>query len=197
VTRFLFVRHAAIDGLGVKIAGRVPGVSLNAAGRQQTARLARQLTSQPIHAIYTSPQLRTRETAAAIGDQLGLEPRIAAELDEIDFGAWSGKSYAELASVPEWRSYNALRSARRIPDGELLLEAQTRVIGLLARLAQHGASQNLVLVSHGDIIRAALAHYLGIPLDFILRFEVAPASVSALELGDQEPRILWVNRTEY
>ena len=195
MSRFLFIRHAAIDGLGRKIAGRMPGVSLNAVGRRQVERLASRLVHRGVHDIYTSPQMRAQETARAIADHLGLVPKIAPELDEIDFGEWTGKSYDELERLPEWRSFNALRSAKRIPDGELLLEAQARVIGLMARLHQDGPQRNVALVSHGDVIRGALAHYLGAPLDFLLRFEISPASVSAVELCADEPRILWINKT--
>jgi probable phosphoglycerate mutase len=196
MTRFLLIRHAAIDGLGVKIVGRTPGVRLNPAGRQQLLHLARQLARYPLHAVYTSPQSRARETAEAIAEEAGLKPHIAPELDEIDFGDWAGQSYEKLAQLPEWRAYNRLRSIRRIANGELLLEVQSRVIGFLARLHEQGAGQDIALVSHGDIIRVALAHFLGIPLDFILRFEIDPASISALELNDHEPRILWMNRTK-
>jgi broad specificity phosphatase PhoE len=196
VSRFLFVRHAAIDGLGTTIAGRKAGVVLNAAGREQVKRLARRLAGESIDAIYASPQSRATETAQAVANLLGLELQIAADLDEIDFGDWTGKTYQELASVPEWRAFNALRSARRIPNGELLLEAQTRIINLMTRLEQRHTNQTIALVSHGDIIRGAFAHFLGMPLDFLLRFEISPGSVSAIELSADAPRILWINRTE-
>jgi broad specificity phosphatase PhoE len=196
MTRFLLIRHAAIDGLGVKIVGRTPGVGLNAMGRQQLAHLAQQLASPALDGVYSSPQGRAQESAEAIAEQAGLKPQIAPELDEIDFGDWTGRTYEELAQLPEWRAYNTLRSCRRIANGELLLEAQSRAVGFLAHLHQHGDGQTLALVSHGDIIRVALAHFLGIPLDFILRFDIGPASVSALDLSDHEPRVLWINKTE-
>jgi probable phosphoglycerate mutase len=61
-TRFLLVRHAAIDGLGVRIAGRIAGVGLNGQGRAQALSLGRRLAGVPVRAIYTSPRERTQET---------------------------------------------------------------------------------------------------------------------------------------
>ena len=123
----------------------------------------------------------------------GLPMQIAPELDEIDFGDWTGKSYEELARLPEWRAFNLLHSSTRIPNGELLLEAQSRVVGFMGQLSERYPDQTIALVSHGDVIRVALAHQLGIPIDFIMRFEIAPASVSAVEIYAEGPRVMWVN----
>lgn len=193
MTRFLLIRHAAVDGLGERIAGRMPGLALNAAGCEQAARLARCLGGEAIHAIYSSPQLRATETAQTVATVLGLKIQIAAALDEIDFGDWTGKTYEELRALPEWRDFNRLRSSMRITNGELLLEVQARVVGLMARLCADHPGRTVALVSHGDPIRLALAHQLGTPIDFILRLEIGPASVSAVEIHSHGPRVLWIN----
>jgi probable phosphoglycerate mutase len=195
VTCFLLIRHAAIDGLGRRIAGREPGRMLNLEGRAQAEQLAEALSRGSIDALYTSPQPRAVETAEAIGRALGLAAQIAPELDEVDFGQWTGKSYAELELLPDWRIFNLLHSSKRIPDGEMLLEVQARIIAFLARLQARHGEQAVALVSHGDVIRVALAHQLGIAIDFIMRFEIGPASVSVLELHDHGPRVLCINRS--
>ncbi len=197
MTLFVFIRHAAIDGLGSRIAGREPGRMLNGEGRAQALRLAEALTRRAVAALYTSPQPRAVETAKTIGRALGLAARIAPALDEVDFGEWTGKSYAELDLAPRWRSFNELHSSTRIPGGELLLEVQTRAIALLDELQQRYRDQTVALVSHGDVIRVALAHQLGIPIDFIMRFEISPASISALELREHGPRVLCVNHNPF
>lgn len=194
MTRFFLIRHAAIDGLGDRVAGRTPGVALNAAGREQAARLARRLAGEAIDAIYSSPQLRASETAQTVATVLGLKIQTAEALDEIDFGDWTGKTYEELRALAEWRDFNMLRSSVRIAEGELLLEVQTRIIGLMARLCADHPDGTVALVSHGDPIRLALAHQLGTPIDFILRLEIGPASISAVELHSHGPRVLWINR---
>lgn len=196
MTRFYFIRHAAIDGLGQRIAGRTAGVALNADGREQALRLARRLARESIDAVYASPQQRAMQTGEALARDLKLELRIANELDEIDFGDWTGKSYEELGALPEWRVFNQLHSSTSPPNGELLLEAQTRVVRFMAQLREQNAAKRIALVSHGDVIRVALAHQLGIPIDFLMRFEIGPASVSSVELHDHGPRVLWINSCE-
>jgi broad specificity phosphatase PhoE len=193
MTRFYLIRHGAIDGLGQRIAGRLPGIALNASGRDQAARLARRLARESVYAIYTSPQRRTVETSEAMARVLGLKIQIAEELDEIDFGDWTGKTYEELGALAEWRDFNLLHSSTRIPNGELLLEAQSRVVGFLGMLSERHPDKTIALVSHGDVIRVALAHQLGIPIDFIMRFDIGPASISAVELHTHGPRVLWIN----
>lgn len=193
MTRLLFVRHGAIDGLGLRIAGRGGGERLNRDGRTQVADLARQLKAGALAAIYSSPQARTLETAQALADRVRLEIQIETDLDEIDFGAWTGMSYQDLDPLPDWQAFNRVRSTTRIPAGELIVEAQNRAIVCAARLSARNPGGTIVLVSHGDVIRAALAYYLGAPLDFLQRFEISPASVSTVELGAATPRILAIN----
>jgi probable phosphoglycerate mutase len=192
MTRVFLIRHAAIDGLGERIAGRM-SVALNAHGRAQAARLARRFAADSIHALYSSPQLRATQTAQTLAAALGLEIQLAAELDEVDFGNWTGKTYDELRGLSEWRLFNTLRSATRIPNGELLLETQARMVALLERLRRRHPGQTVALVSHADPIRLALIHQLGAPLDFLLRLEIGPASVSAVELGTETARVLYLN----
>jgi len=77
----------------------------------------------------------------------------------------------------------------------MLLEAQLRVVGELAELSREHPNQTIAVVSHGDIIRAAVAHYAGIPLDLFQRFEIWPASVSVLRLSPDAAVLLKLNDT--
>ncbi len=196
MTHLYFVRHAATDFIGKTISGRMPGVHINELGRNQAAQLASRLCEQPIAAIYCSPQTRARETAEPLGISAGREIITAAELDELDFGAWTGRTYAELQESPGWRRFNSARGTTRIPGGELMAEVQTRAIDFVERTTENHPGDFIVLVSHGDVIRAALTFYLGMPLEFLLRLEVTPASISVVTLQAGQPRVLCVNSTE-
>ena len=76
-----------------------------------------------------------------------------------------------------------------------MIEVQTRMVQQLERLSQQHADEMVAVFSHADPLRAALAHYMGIALDLILRVEISPASVSIVQLGDWAPRILCINQT--
>jgi probable phosphoglycerate mutase len=194
MSRFLLVRHAASDWAGDRIAGRLGGIHLAAAGRQQAQQLADSLAAEKISAIFSSPRERAYETAQFLAAAPGKQINVAAELDEIAYGDWTGESFARLGELPRWRAFNSMRSCTRIPGGELIVEVQARIVGLMDRLRELPAKGVIVLVSHADVIRTALAYYLSVPLDFMLRLEISPASVSMIAIDAEGPKILCVNQ---
>jgi broad specificity phosphatase PhoE len=195
MTCAFLVRHGANDLIGRAIAGRQRGVSLNFEGRAQAQRLARRFEREAIVGIHCSPLERARETAEPIADQLRLDIEIVPALDEIDFGAWTGLELDKLALRPDWQRWNAVRSNSRAPGGETMLEVQARVVGHIEKLGDAAKDAGYILVGHADPIKSALLYYLGAPIDFVHRLEVSPASISAVELGGHEPRLLFINET--
>jgi probable phosphomutase (TIGR03848 family) len=198
MTTFLLIRHALCDPVGKSIAGRQPGIHLNAEGRRQAEALALWLGNLSLQAIYSSPLERALETANPIAVRRGLEVVMAPGVNEIDFGEWTGKALAELDGRPDWRAFNSFRSGTRIPGGEAMPEVLARALGELDRLRRaHPSPETLVaVVSHGDVLRGIVAHFLGISLDFFQRIELSPASVSILELEGYGARVLLLNATE-
>jgi probable phosphoglycerate mutase len=192
---FYLIRHGANDFLGAAIAGWAPGVSLNVQGREQAERLAWKLLGRGITHIYSSPLERALETAAPIARELGLKVEVRDAFGEVRFGEWTGKRFEELARDPRWKLFNSYRSGTRPPGGELMVESQARIVGELESLRARHGQETVAVVSHSDIIRAALIHYAGIPTDLYSRIEISPASFSVLELNDWGPRILKINET--
>jgi probable phosphomutase (TIGR03848 family) len=192
---FLLIRHAAHDLLGRCIAGRMPGVHLNREGQAQAERLAERLAHAPIRAIFSGPLERAQETALPLVQRLGLPLQISEAIDEIDFGEWTGRTFEELAEIPQWHLFNSFRSGTRIPNGELMLEAQARIVAELGRLREQYPEDALALISHGDVIKAAVAYYAGVPLDLFQRLEISPASVTVITISEYGPRVLCVNDT--
>jgi broad specificity phosphatase PhoE len=196
VTVFLLVRHAAQDDVGHVLAGRMPGVHLGRAGRAQAAELGQRLKREPIHAIHTSPRERTRETAEAIAAAAGLgQPEVVDALDEIDFGAWSGQSFDLLNDDPDFRRWNAIRSLARTPGGESMLDVQRRALLHMERVSAEAGERTIVLVSHADVIKAVVAHVLGLSADAWWRFEISPASVTRLVMADWGAKLIALNET--
>ncbi|HEV7416162.1 MAG TPA: histidine phosphatase family protein, partial [Tianweitania sediminis] len=118
----LLVRHAAHDGLGDRLTGRTPGVSLGKIGRDQAQRLSQRIRSVRPARIIASPQPRTQETAHAIASACGL-PAVQTDgrLDEIDFGdTWTNRTWDELDQDPAWRTWNEQRATARTPGGETM-----------------------------------------------------------------------------
>lgn len=192
---FYFIRHGMCDPVGKTISGRAPGIHLNEEGVKQARAIGERLGGTPIRAIYSSPLERTRETAEPLARRLRLPVQTSEALLEIDYGAWTGLTLAELAPDPQWQHYNQFRSGQRIPGGELFLEVQSRVIGQLESWARRHAGESVALFSHCDVIRSAILHYLGGPVEFIMRLEIRPASISILHLSDSGPQLSLMNDT--
>ncbi|ABC91510.1 putative phosphoglycerate mutase protein [Rhizobium etli CFN 42] len=191
---FFLIRHAAHDNVGNFLAGRTAGISLGDAGRLQVQRLGQRLRREDINAIYTSPRERTRETAVGIATACGLSlPQTDEALDEVNFGNWSGKTFEVLNDDPLWRRWNISRSLTRTPGGETMLDVQTRIFGLMETLTSVGNDRRIALVSHADLIKAAVSHVLGLPIDAWPRFDIAPASVTTVVIGDWGAKVMTLN----
>lgn len=193
MTAFYLVRHGACDGLGETLWGRKAGVCLNDEGKAQARRLAERFSNIKLDAIYSSPLERALETAEAIARAAKLEVKQSHAFNEVDFGEWSGKSFEALARDERWRRFNTQRSVTKIPGGESFLEVQTRVVAGLERLSEQHANANVAIVSHADVIKAAVGYVAGTPIDLLQRFEVSPASVSVIAIDEHGIKLLAVN----
>ena len=193
MTTYLLIRHAAHDLLGNRLAGRMPGVSLNATGQAEAHQLAERLARWPIAAIYSSPQPRAQQTAAPLTERSKLTIQTLAELDELDFGRWMGLGFAELENDPEWHAWNRSRSTARAPGGETMIEAQERALRGMRELEQMHPCSVVALVSHADLIKSALMGVLRLSLDEFHRFEISPSSVSIVAQEGGYGRVLLIN----
>lgn len=192
MTLLYLVRHAAHarqdDGT---LVGRAPGIGLGAAAPAQLRWLADRLAGIGFAAVLSSPRERAIETARAVAG----EPVPMPELDEIDFGAWTGRRIDDLADDPTWRNWNSFRSATRIPAGENMLAVQARAVGLTQRACLEHPSRSVLLVSHAEVLRAVIMHHLGLPMDLWARIELEPGSLSVVEVLPWGTRLVRLNET--
>lgn len=192
------VRHGMCDPVGHSLAGRMPGVPLNAEGRDGAARVAERFASIPVAAVISSPIQRARETAEAIVARTSAPLHVDEAFTELDVGQWTGCTFDELAAGPQaeaWRRFNTFRSGTRAGGGELMLDAQVRAVGALLALRAPYEGRAVVVVSHADVIKAAVAYFIGVPLDLAQRLELAPASITTLALDADGVRLLRMNDT--
>jgi len=193
VTELVLVRHAAHDRVGSTLCGRMPGVVLGEEGRRQAAALAGRLADAGAAAVLSSPLERARETAAPIAARLGLEARPDADFVEIDFGDWTGRRFDSLAGSPDWDAWNSRRGTARPPGGEAMAAVRDRAWAGMERARAGHPDGRVIVVSHCDVIKAAIAALLGLPLDHLGRFDVAPASISTVHLWPGGGRVTGIN----
>lgn len=195
MTLVLLIRHGTNDWVHGRLAGWTPGVHLNDAGRQQAESLATRLAPIPLDAIYTSPLERTLETARAVAAPRAMPLHIVDALGEVKYGEWNGAELKELYKHELWPGVQFYPSGTRFPAGETLGESQTRMVAAIDTLRARHPKGIIAVVSHADMIRLALAYYIGIHVDLFQRLEIQPCSLSALQFSKMGPRLVAYNDT--
>ncbi len=195
MTHVFLIRHAHNDWADKKLAGWTPGVRLNAIGTKQAEALVERLAPIQFDAIYSSPLERALETAAPLARARGLKVIALRDIGEVKYGDWQGKSLKQLARKKEWITVRLAPSLMRFPNGESLREMQSRAVASVERIAAAHPKGTVALFSHGDVIKAIVAHFIGMPLDTFQRLTIAPASVTVLGLGRFGAQLLRLNDT--
>ena len=194
-TRLVLARHAVTAQTGPLLSGRTPGVDLSEAGAAQAAALGLRLAPLPVAAVFASPIERTTQTAEAVAHHHGLEVTPLAGVLEADYGEWTGKKISDLASTDLWKVVQRSPSRAAFPGGESLAAMQARIVASLEAVVADHPGQLVVVVSHADPIKSAIAHFAGTHLDLFQRIVVSPASVTVFEFSGHGVAMLKCNDT--
>lgn len=127
-------------------------------GRQQTEDVAQELADKKIDVIYSSPYRRTIETASIIAERVGLEIELDARLGEVDLGVLDGRPFEE------YRKYFKNRMekfTKTIKDGETLTDVRSRAGAFLKDILSRHKNDNILIVSHGDVLWVMESIFLG------------------------------------
>lgn len=180
MTVLAFVRHATTAATGVRLGGWTPGVHLDAAGRAQADALAKRWAKLPVAAVYASPLERTVETARPLARAHGKRVRVRPSFGEVDYGEWTDRPLSQLRRRTGWRTVQATPSRWQFPGGESIRAAQLRAVDATEELVAAHGDELIVVVTHADIIKSVVAHFLAMPLDAFQRITVDPASTTLL-----------------
>ncbi len=196
--RLLLLRHGDI---GDEYRGRYIGstdVPLSEAGRRQAEAIAQRIQAASPGRCLASPLRRCRETAKIVSGVTGLTFEIDPDLREIDFGAWEGMTFDEIAEsapglVKQWA---ALGARFAFPEGEATEDFLSRIRRTADRLAAEPAD-TLLACTHGGVIRSLVCHFLGLaPWQYIL-FTIRAASLTTIELFDGKGVLTGLSETEW
>lgn len=198
-TTVLFVRHGENEWTqSHKLAGRTPGVHLNEQGKKQAAALGKRLAKTKLDALYASPLERTLETAEAIAqhqNDLLVQPNPG--LLEVDYGKWTGREIAKLSQKKSWPVIQFYPSGAGFPGGETMYQMQARFVQEVNRLVAGHPGETIAIVGHADLIKAAVAHYLGVHFDLFQRIVISTASITTVMFTRMGPRVVAVNDTHH
>jgi probable phosphoglycerate mutase len=159
VTTIDLVRHADVHNPDDVFYGRLPRFRLSRLGREQAARTAAALADLPVAAVYTSPLLRARQTAAIIAAAHPARPPLIRSRLLIEVRShWQGRPTAALDAIGFDFYAHACDGDETIP------EVFARLARLVRRLRRRHAGSHAVCVSHADPIAIAVAGFAGRPL---------------------------------
>jgi len=179
--------------------------SLTEIGVSHAHRLAKRLrrlievpAAHPPIPVLSSPARRARETARLATEWTGSTILLDEDLWEIDFGKWEGMNFQEIASadpelVDEWAKG---RMDFCFPGGERI-EAFRERIHRAGRRMRGYREETVVVVTHGGVIRFLLCHFLALPPQSYLLFEVSPGSITRLRFYDGGAVLAGLNDFDY
>ena len=189
----ILVRHGQTDE---NVSGRISGqgpVPLNARGQEQARLVAEVLAPLGITHLFSSPLVRARQTAEFLAECLQTSIEEIPDLREVGYGDWEGKTFNEMRTHPVAHQVFHDPINATFPNGESLLEVQQRGIRVIEWVRNTYPQGIVTVVSHGDVIRTALAHYLGMPFNDYRRIDLDNGAISVLELFDDWVRIKALN----
>jgi len=186
--------HSSANATGV-LSGRKSGVHLSEIGRKQAQNLASRMGAISVKTLRSSPLERCEETIAPWVKKYGASTHLEVDADlvEMDYGIWSGRKLRSLAKDPLWKTVQMQPSRVLFPEGESLVAMQGRAMAAVFRALEAPGKGHVLLVSHGDVLKAIIASSLGMHLDEFQRFVVDPASISILDFSQSKPRLLLMN----
>lgn len=191
----VLVRHAhsQANAAGI-LSGRRPNIALSEKGRTQAQELATRLGELKVKELRVSPLQRCIET---IDPWVSTKSRIRRIEDhgitEVDYGKWSGRTLRSLSREKLWKIVQENPSRVFFPDGEGMANMQARAIESMHLALASTGTGAVVMVSHGDVIKALVAANLGMRLDDFQRIIIDPASVTLFDFSSKTPRLLLLN----
>jgi alpha-ribazole phosphatase len=164
-------------------------IDVAASFANEVANTQKKLAEMTFDSIYTSPLQRCVKLAEALNLGDVVED---ARLKELHFGDWELHAWDDIPReiFDDW-AYDYANKAP--PNGETFSQLQQRGIHFLDEIKNKHADKNILVISHGGLIRALLAHVLNMELKGLFRFTIDHASVTQLDFSQQVPKIVFVN----
>jgi probable phosphoglycerate mutase len=200
MTKIILTRHGHVEGIKPeRFRGRQP-LQLTQRGTAQAAALAQRIAAhwQPSQ-IYTSPMGRCIATAAAIARDTGIAAKTCDDLNDIDYGAWQFKTFADAkAQDPAlFAAWFATPQLVRFPNGESLQDLAARTANALRMVRAHHPDETIVLVGHDSVNRALLLQVLDQPLSGYWGLAQEPCCINEIDVSGAAVCVRSINATQH
>ncbi|HVN27267.1 MAG TPA: histidine phosphatase family protein [Candidatus Binataceae bacterium] len=177
--------------------GRVMGhnpIELDEAGRAQVELAVPSARLVKPELIFSSPLPRARQTAEIIANGIGgMEVIEEPDLEEVRYGRWEGMVFEDLIDDPDYVRYREHPLTTPTPGGETIAQVQERGVRAMLRIIESHPEKRILFVSHGDIIRTILAHFIACELAHFRRIRVDNATFSAIQIVGDFAEVKFMN----
>ena len=145
----LLARSAATDfDDEERIMGKL-SIPISVKGQAQIAQIAKEINGRSISRIFSTSDLSARETAAALGEQLGVPVKVIEELSNLDYGLWQGLPVAEIRRKhpTAYRQWEESPVGICPPAGETIEQLHERVQKPLKRMLRKSQNETVVVIA--------------------------------------------------
>ena len=198
-TSLHLIRHAEVEPRYQGVFGGRIDMELSLRGHQQAAALAGYLKHKSFDAIYASPMKRVQQTLSPCLTNGAPKPVILPKLHEVDFGDWTGLTFAEVQERFGARASTWLDqlTAGTIPNAETAAGYRDRIEPCLREILQRHPSQRIAVFCHGGVIRQLLAILLDLPLPKTAGFEIDYTSITKVDIHPHRAEVQLLNFTPW
>ena len=198
-TTLWLIRHGEVDARFQGVFGGRIDMELSPRGHRQAAALARHLRAKQFDALYASPMKRVQQTLAPMLNNGSPKPVILHDLREVDFGDWTGLSWAGVQEKFQVSPFTWLDQLETdgIPNAESAHTLRTRVEPCLRQILATHRSGQVAIACHGGVIRMLLAILLEWPLPRLAAFEIEYASLTQVLCLPQKATLELLNFTPW
>ena len=185
--KLLLIRHGQTDW---NLLGKYQGqtdIALSGEGIRQVDLLAQNFPVDTLDIIYTSDLQRALMTAERLAEKFSAPLYADKALRELNFGAWEGLTYQEIAERWPQEVQNLFGAPEKlqIPEGETFLMLQRRAMDKIHEIRAENEGKNVAVVAHGAISKAILTALLHIPLHYVWMLRQDNTAVNILRFDDE------------
>ena len=192
----IFLRHGQAENNTKKIlAGRSPGVNLTDLGIQQAEQSGKILESLNISAIYSSPIDRALQTAEIVAKYCDLEILTDDRLIELDMGKFTKMPYDEIFAKHGNVFLKFYEGSNEVSENgvETFTDVQKRIFDMIDFVVNRHKTENVVLVTHMDPIKAMIGKVLSLKPEILFELIIANASLNIFKNNDQKFYLTAIN----
>ena len=185
--KLLLIRHGQTDW---NLLGKYQGqtdIALSGEGIRQADLLTKNFPVDTLDIIYTSDLQRAFMTAERLAKKFSAPLYADKALRELNFGAWEGLTYQEIAErwPQEVKNLFGAPEKLQIPEGETFLMLQRRAMNKIHEIRAENEGKNVAVVAHGAISKAILTALLHIPLHYVWTLRQDNTAVNILRFDDE------------